>query len=177
MTERRAHVRAERELKDKLAAAREAGKAVLASLRDQTVAAAAAPRGRAWLAPMLRRIASRTAGQLQRFGGKPSVITLADRAQSTGQWQRAARLYRTALDRNPLNPPIWVQYGHALKETGKLAQAEAAYRRAISDAPTVADTHLQLGHVLKRQGRIEEAHAAYLRCCALDPSTAPMLSE
>src|SRR6266853_6781406 len=176
-TERRAHARAERELKDKLAAAQAAGKAVLASLRDQTVAAAEAPRGRGWLAPMLRRVGSRTAGQLQRFGGKPSVITLADRAQSTGQWQRAARLYRTALDRNPLNPPIWVQYGHALKETGKLAQAEAAYRRAISDDPTVADTHLQLGHVLKRQGRIEEAHAAYLRCCALDPSTADALHE
>src|SRR6266853_1462609 len=121
-------------------------------------AAAEAPRGRGWLAPMLRRIGSRTAAQLQRFGRKASVITLADRAQSTGQWQRAARLYRTALDRNPRNPPIWVQYGHALKETGKLAQAKAAYRRAISDAPTVADTHLQLGHVLKRQGRIEEAH-------------------
>src|SRR6202011_5303054 len=87
LTERRAHERAERELKDKLAAAREAGKAVLASLRDQTVAAAEAPRGRGWLAPMLRRIGSRTAGQLQRFGGKPSVITLADRAQGTGQWQ------------------------------------------------------------------------------------------
>jgi hypothetical protein len=108
-TERCAHARAERELKDKLAAAREAGKAVLASLRGQTVAAAEAPRGRGWLAPMLRRVGSRTVGQLQRFGGKPSVITLADRAQSTGQWQRAARLYRTALDRNPLNPPIWVQ--------------------------------------------------------------------
>jgi tetratricopeptide (TPR) repeat protein len=176
-TERRAHARAERELRDKLAAARAAEKAVLASLRDQTVAAAEAPPGGGWLAPMLRRISSRTAGQLQRFGRKPSVITLADRAQSTGQWQRAALLYRTALDRNPLNPPIWVQYGHALKETGKLAQAEAAYRRAISDEPTVADTHLQLGHVLKRQGRIEEAHAAYLRGCALDPSTPDALHE
>src|ERR1700730_14426841 len=176
-TERRAHARAERELKDKLAAAREAGSVVLASLRDQTVAAAEARRGRGWLAPMLRRIGSRTAGQLQRFGGKPSVITLADRAQSTGQWQRAARLSRTALDRNPLNPPIWVQYGHALKETGKLAQDEAAYRRAISEEPTVADTHLQLGHALKRQGRIEEAHAAYLRCCALDPSSPDALHE
>src|SRR5882757_8601689 len=93
LTERRAHARAERELKNRLAAAREAGRAVLASLRDQTVAAAEAPRGRGWLAPMLRRIGSRTAAQLQRFGGKPSVITLADRAQSSGQWQLAAHLY------------------------------------------------------------------------------------
>src|SRR5260370_29828747 len=66
LTERRAHARAERELKDKLAAAREAGREVLASLRDQTVAAAEGPRGRGWLAPMLRRIGSRTAAPLQR---------------------------------------------------------------------------------------------------------------
>src|ERR1700730_12019715 len=45
-TERRAHARAERELKDKLAAAREAGRAVLASLPEQSVAAAAGLRRR-----------------------------------------------------------------------------------------------------------------------------------
>src|ERR1700680_2019663 len=64
-TERRVHARAERELKDKLAAARAAGKAVLASLRDQTVAAVEAPRGRGWLAPMLRRFGSGAAGGVE----------------------------------------------------------------------------------------------------------------
>jgi hypothetical protein len=83
-TERRALARAEWKLKetqaeiavlrDKLVAAREAGKAALASLlRDQAVAAAEVPRGGGGLAPMLRRIGSRTAWQLQRFGRKASV--------------------------------------------------------------------------------------------------------
>jgi glycosyltransferase involved in cell wall biosynthesis/tetratricopeptide (TPR) repeat protein len=107
---------------------------------------------------------------------KSSVIDFADRARDARQWERAAQLYRKALDRNRRNPPIWVQYGHALKESGerrdpdKLAQAETAYRRALALDPGVADPHLQLGHVLKLQGRTEEARGAYLRAFALDHS-------
>jgi tetratricopeptide (TPR) repeat protein len=102
-----------------------------------------------------------------------SVTALADRARDAGQWDRAAQLYRKALDRNLRNSAIWVQYGHALKESGerrdpeKLAKAEAAYRKALSLDPSVADTHLQLGHVLKLQGKTSEAEAAYLRAFAL----------
>src|SRR5207249_799806 len=60
---------------------------------------------------------------------KESVIARADRAREAGQWDAAARLYRTALDRNARKPAIWIQYGHALKELGDLRGAEAAYRR------------------------------------------------
>src|SRR5438067_2371216 len=101
--------------------------------------------------------------------GKGSFISRADRARDAGQWEIAAELYRKALDRNPNNPPIWVQYGHALKESGNLAEAERAYRAAIAREPTAADSHLQLGHVLKLQGKQEEAEPAYLRAFALDP--------
>jgi Tfp pilus assembly protein PilF len=47
---------------------------------------------------------------------EPSVISRADRAREAGQWEAAAGLYRIALDRKPRNPPIWIQYGHALKK-------------------------------------------------------------
>jgi tetratricopeptide (TPR) repeat protein len=107
---------------------------------------------------------------------KPSVvIPLADRARDARKWELAAQLYREVLERDPDNPQIWVQYGHALKEWGelrdpeKLAQAEEAYRRALSLDPGVADTHLQLGHVLKLQVKPDDARAAYLRAFALDP--------
>jgi GT2 family glycosyltransferase/glycosyltransferase involved in cell wall biosynthesis/SAM-dependent methyltransferase len=108
---------------------------------------------------------------------KLDVVLFADRARDAQQWELAAQLYREALDRDPGNPPIWVQYGHALKESGelrdpeKLAQAELAYRTALSLEPGAADAHLQLGHILKLQGKTEEAQAAYLRAFALDPST------
>jgi tetratricopeptide (TPR) repeat protein len=111
------------------------------------------------------------------------LITLADHARDAWQWERAAQLYRKALDRDPINPPIWVQYGHALKEAGelrdpdKLVQAEAAYRRALSLDPGVADSHLQLGHVLKLQAKSEEAKASFLRAFALDPSMPYPLDE
>jgi lipopolysaccharide biosynthesis protein/tetratricopeptide (TPR) repeat protein len=101
---------------------------------------------------------------------KPSVITLADQARDQRQWERAAEYYREALRRKPQNPPIWVQYGHVLKESGHLAKAEKAYRTALAYDPRNADSHLQLGHVLKIQGKKEEARAAYLRAIALDPS-------
>jgi O-antigen biosynthesis protein len=113
----------------------------------------------------------------------PDVVTLADRARDAREWGLAARLYRETLTRNPDNPSIWVQYGHALKESGelrdqdKLAEAELAYRRALALDPRVADTYLQLGHVLKLQGKIEEARAAYLRAFALDPSMSNSIRE
>src|ERR1700676_1448781 len=101
---------------------------------------------------------------------KPSVITLADRARDTGQWERAAEYYREPPRRNAQNPPIWVQYGHVLKEAGYLAQAERAYRTALVYDRRVADSHLQLGRVFEIQGKTEEARVAYLRAVALDPS-------
>jgi tetratricopeptide (TPR) repeat protein len=101
---------------------------------------------------------------------KSSLITLADRARDAGQWEVAARHYRAALDRNPRNSPIWVQYGHALKETGHVVEAEEAYRKAIEIDPNSADSRLQLGHVLKMLGKRSEAAAAYQRAVDLDPA-------
>jgi glycosyltransferase involved in cell wall biosynthesis len=96
-------------------------------------------------------------------------ISRADRARDSRDWVSAAQYYRKALDQKPDNPPIWVQYGHALKESGNLADAEDAYRKSLDLDDDVADTHLQLGHALKIQGRKIEASAAYLRALALDP--------
>jgi tetratricopeptide (TPR) repeat protein len=110
---------------------------------------------------------------MPRFGrkrAKPSVITLADRARDQGQWERAAGYYRIALHRNPQNPPIWVQYGHMLKESGHLAEAERAYRTALAYDPGNADSHLQLGHLLKVQGKCGEEQSSYLRALLLEPS-------
>lgn len=115
--------------------------------------------------------------RLGRSRWKASAISRADRARETGDWATAARLYRAALDRNPSNPPIWVQYGHALKEAGDPRQAETAYRTAIAYDPSSADSHLQLGHALKIQGRRREAELAYLRAFAIDRRLADPLSE
>ena len=108
---------------------------------------------------------------------KRTVITRADRALRAGKFELALRLYRRALDRNPRNPPIWVQCGHVLKEVGRLQEAETAYRRALFYEPQAADPYLHLGHALKLQGRGEEAQGAYMRALALDPSSAAPAHE
>ena len=115
--------------------------------------------------------------QLRWRGARPSVIALADRARDAKRWDLAAQCYQRALRRNPDNPPIWVQYGHVLKESGHLAKAEEAYRTAIAYDQKGADAHLQLGHVLKLQGRADEAEAAYLTALTLDPSLNEASSE
>ena len=106
-----------------------------------------------------------------------SAVIRADRARETGDWAVAARLYRAALDHYPRNPPICVQYGHALKESGEPAQAETGYRTALAQAPYCADTQVQLGHVLRLLGRHKEAEAAYLRAFAINRGLADPLSE
>jgi ADP-heptose:LPS heptosyltransferase/GT2 family glycosyltransferase/tetratricopeptide (TPR) repeat protein len=108
---------------------------------------------------------------------RPSLITRADRAREVCQWAEAARLYREALGRNPRNAPIWVQYGHVLRQIGDLPAAESAYRRALTFDPRNADTHQQLGHALKLQGKTGEAQSAYLRAYALDPLSPYSLEE
>jgi glycosyltransferase involved in cell wall biosynthesis len=117
---------------------------------------------------LLRRFAAHPPRTAPATAEKP-LISRADRARDARDWVTAARYYRKALDQNPDNPPIWVQYGHALKESGSLSKAEDAYRKSLELDGDVADTHLQLGHALKIQGRKIEASAAYLRALALDP--------
>src|SRR5438105_6808782 len=112
-----------------------------------------------------------------RLNRQPTIITRADRARAAGQWQLAAGLYRVALDRTPQNPPIWIQYGHALKECGNPGEAEAAYRTALAYEPADADAHLQLGHTLKLQGKRDEAEAAYRQAWLLDPSSSDAARE
>src|SRR5215813_8826112 len=84
-------------------------------------------------------------------------IALGNRARDAQDWKRAVEHYGAALMRTPGNGPIWVQYGHALKESGRHARAEAAYRRAVELEPNSADAQLQLGILLRLQGRKEEA--------------------
>lgn len=111
------------------------------------------------------------------FASRKSPLEQADEARAVGDWQRAARLYRDVLAQHPDSAPIWVQYGHALKESGDLAGAETAYREALRREPASPDTHLQLGHALKLQQRRDEAAVAYRLALTLDPGFEPAQLE
>jgi glycosyltransferase involved in cell wall biosynthesis len=105
------------------------------------------------------------------------VISAADEARDGRNWPEAAQLYRKALDIDGSLTPIWVQYGHALKESGDLAGAETAYRQALSLDEGVADTHVQLGHLLKIAGRKADALECYKRALQLSPNDPSVKKE
>jgi FkbM family methyltransferase len=105
------------------------------------------------------------------------LTAIADRARDQSHWGLAAIFYRQALDLDDFNAPIWVQYGHALKEMGHVTAGENAYRVALCIEADSSDTHLQLGHVLKLQGRFVEALAEYARALELDATSVHASSE
>ena len=96
-------------------------------------------------------------------------LAVADGLRALRNWADAARAYRAVLDLDWELAPIWVQYGHALKESRDFGGALSAYEQALELAPEVADTYLQLGHLLKITGRKASARAAYSRALQLEP--------
>jgi len=108
---------------------------------------------------------------------RPSIISRADLARDHGHWPLATRLYRKALRRQPGNAPIWIQYGHALKELENFDQAKVAYLTSLAYDPQAADSWIQLGHLYKIQSKNLEAQFAYLRAFALNPSVPQITKE
>lgn len=98
------------------------------------------------------------------------LIARGDAANRNKNWPVAADCYARALKKAPSLAPIWVQYGHALKELGDRSLAEIAYHRALALEPYNWDTHLQLGHLMKMMGRTASARSAYRRSIELAPS-------
>ena len=98
------------------------------------------------------------------------AIAAANRARDRRDWAAAAAAYRAALDRDPGLGPIWVQYGHALKEAGDRAAALDAYRQAVRADPSAADASLYVGHLARDSGALAEAADAYLNAATIDPT-------
>jgi tetratricopeptide (TPR) repeat protein len=108
---------------------------------------------------------------------KYNPVALGDAKRNERDWPKAAGYYQRALDFNPSNQPIWIQYGHALKESGRLREAEAAYRRAVEINPRDAEARLQLGHSIKVQGNLKAAVDCYLEGYRLDSSNMSIVKE
>ena len=87
------------------------------------------------------------------------------------RWLGAQRAYARALRLTPGLAPIWMQYGHALKEAGAVADALLAYRRSDELEPNLADTHRQIGHALELLGHSDLARDHIARSAALASQT------
>ncbi len=124
---------------------------------------------------LLRPFSALSAGIRQHFSKKK--IEEGDKARDQRRWTEAAKSYAAALALNSAQPPIWIQYGHALKESGNINRAEGAYRKAMECGLDDCDSHLQLGHALKLQGKKGEAAKHYCFAAIRDPSNASPLRE
>lgn len=96
------------------------------------------------------------------------LLSAADAARDDRRWRKAAEFYDQYLSLRPEDSPIWVQFGHALKESGNPGDAERAYKKSLELTPDIADTQLQLGHLYKQMRRFSDAVAAYREAVRID---------
>jgi glycosyltransferase involved in cell wall biosynthesis len=106
-------------------------------------------------------------GEQSRSGSE--ALPRGDAAREAGDWSRAADAYGEHIKAFPDDGPIWLQYGHALKESGRSASAIAAYRRASELVASAAEGRLHLGRALQAAGQEREALAEFGRGFAIAP--------
>lgn len=106
-----------------------------------------------------------------------ALLARADGLRDRREWIEAAVAYAAYLRLRPEDWPIWVQYGHCMKESGDVKAALLLYREAERLQPDDADLHIQIGHALKLLGRIEEAYQEYARALSLDPGSEAARAE
>ena len=83
--------------------------------------------------------------------------------------QRIEGLFRHALDVQPAEAAIRVNYGRFLETEGHEQEAARQYREAMSHQPSLATAHYNLGTLLVKQGEIEEGLKALAEAIHLDP--------
>ncbi len=105
------------------------------------------------------------------------LLARADALRDARDWIEAAIAYAAYLRVAPQDWPIWVQYGHCMKESGDVKAALLLYREAERLEPGDADLHVQIGHALKLLGRVEDAYQSYARALTLDPESAAARAE
>ena len=64
-----------------------------------------------------------------------------------GDYAEANAIYAAVLARHPVQPKLWMSYGHSLKTVGRQADCVAAYRRALADAPSLGEVWWSLANL------------------------------
>jgi len=72
---------------------------------------------------------------------------LAATQNNRGEFDEVLAIYERHLAANPMQPTIWMSYGHILKTVGRTAEAIAAYRKCIDIAPTAGLAYWSLANL------------------------------
>lgn len=80
---------------------------------------------------------------------------------SLGDYGESIEVYSAVLKSYPLQPKIWMSYGHSLKTAGRRDDSVAAYRRAIAMQPTLGEAYWSLANL--KTFRFSDADVASIR--------------
>lgn len=97
-------------------------------------------------------------------------LNLATALVSTGQFEEAADLCRTADD----DPRLLRLAGYACQQVGRLEEAERAYRLVVAAEPGDFESWNNLGNVRAALGDLSGAHVALAQAIALRPDLIPI---
>jgi len=64
-----------------------------------------------------------------------------------GDYDESIDVYEAVLEDYPLQPKIWMSYGHSLKTARRQDESVAAYRRAIAMQPTLGEAYWSLANL------------------------------
>jgi len=64
-----------------------------------------------------------------------------------GEYSESIEVYEAVLEDFPLQPKIWMSYGHSLKTQRRHDDSVAAYRRAIAMQPTLGEAYWSLANL------------------------------
>jgi len=64
-----------------------------------------------------------------------------------GEYDRAIEIYGALLTEFPVQPKIWLSYGHALRTAGRREETVAAYHRCLEQAPGMGETWWSLANL------------------------------
>jgi tetratricopeptide (TPR) repeat protein len=117
--------------------------------------------------------------KLQAAGGDDALVYAAagDAHFACRQWTQAAAHYNAALEKQPENTDVRLNYGVALHHTDRFDEAIAAYEAVLAANPDHAGALTNLGVALQETRRFAESLAALERAAALSPEDALTLSD
>jgi len=64
-----------------------------------------------------------------------------------GDYARSIEVYEGVLAEYPVQPKVWLSYGHSLKTAGRRDDAVGAYQRAIEQAPAMGEAYWSLANL------------------------------
>lgn len=86
-----------------------------------------------------------------------------------GDFEKASRRYRLALQIRPNYAEAYCNLGNAQARQGNLGEALSSFTRALQIKPDFPETHNSLGLVLERLGETEKAASHYAEALRLKP--------